>query len=459
MSSKSLRGISLDKQIGRLGNGKFYVVRDAFMLISPYQVPLQQPSILCLAMLCHCPTNTLRLFIRSVAQVDLPITAKYVPRRPFQSSSIRDSRLAFRSPQQFSRRSFSSAGRSCGRQASAEQVVGSHIEDVEASEKGPVATSQNEDESAFAEFSLDSIDEILAESRSENPPEDGLVDAVVVEDGTPASFVASSFSKQREIREKKGKERDIVWRPLNNERQPLQTLVVKQPRATMEDRQDSWIRPDTRDTEQHATFPRLPRVRRESIDTTPLKSRLAKLAAVKLEPTQSYGGREWVPREREQWQIDKDSRIKKYPEGWKPQKRLSPDAISGIRALHAQLPEEYHTRKLAETFQVSPEAISRILRTHWSPSSEEEEDRTRRWLKRGESVWSRYAEAGVKPPKKWREAGIGNGKPEWMINKPTTKKKEPGPTPALVTQPRRSGGLYQLGGKRKSSGSDDGGFI
>ena len=40
-----------------------------------------------------------------------------------------------------------------------------------------------------------------------------------------------------------------------------------------------------------------------------------------------------------------------------------------------------------------------------------------------------------------------------------TKRKEPGPTPALVTQPRRPGGLYQLGGKKKSSGSDGGGFI
>lgn len=409
-------------------------------------------------MLCHCPTNTLRLFIRSVAQVDLPISAKYVPRRRFQSSSIRDSCRVFRNQQELSRRNFSSGGPLRGEQASAEQVVESHDGAVEANERGTVASGQSKDESAFAEFSLDSIDEILAESRSESPISDGLVDAVVVEDGTPASFVASSFSKQREIREKKGKERDIVWRPLDNERAPLHTLVVKEPRDLKEDRQDFRVRPETRDTDQHATFPRLPRVRRESLDTTPLKSRLAKLA-VKDETARNYGNREWVPREREHWQIDKDSRIKKYPEGWKPQKRLSPDAISGIRALHAQLPEEYHTRKLAETFQVSPEAISRILRTHWSPSSEEEEDRTRRWLKRGESVWTRYAEAGVKPPKKWREAGIGNGKPDWMINKPITKKKEAGPTPALVTQPRRSGGLYQLGGKRSYNGSDEGGFI
>ncbi|EFQ29964.1 mitochondrion organization and biogenesis protein [Colletotrichum graminicola] len=109
---------------------------------------------------------------------------------------------------------------------------------------------------------------------------------------------------------------------------------------------------------------------------------------------------------REPWQIQKEALKKKFPEGWNPRKRLSPDAIAGIKALHAQFPEEYTLRTLADKFQVSPEAIRRILKSKWQASPEEEEDRQERWFRRGVSVWSRYAELGMKPPSKWRREGV-----------------------------------------------------
>lgn len=134
------------------------------------------------------------------------------------------------------------------------------------------------------------------------------------------------------------------------------------------------------------------------------------------------------PIQREDWQIQKEALQKKFPEAWNPRKRLSPDALVGIRALHAQMPEQYTTAELAKTFEVSPEAIRRILKSKWTPSADEELDRQQRWFRRGEKVWSRYAELGVKPPKRWRELGIGRGRPEKGMKKP----------PALVTTSART---------------------
>merc|ERR1719355_66694 len=145
---------------------------------------------------------------------------------------------------------------------------------------------------------------------------------------------------------------------------------------------------------------------------------------------------EWVPPPREPWMIEKERIKAKYPDGYKPLKKLSPDAIAGIRALHAQMPEHYTTAALSQEFEVSPESIRRILKSKWTPDSEEETDRQRRWFKRGESVWTRYSELGVKPPRKWREVGIGNGKPEWMLRR-QLEQDRPAP-PALVTTARRN---------------------
>ena len=110
----------------------------------------------------------------------------------------------------------------------------------------------------------------------------------------------------------------------------------------------------------------------------------------------------------ESWGIQKKALKEKFGEqGWKPRKRLSPDALDGIRTLHAQYPETYSTPVLAEHFKVSPEAIRRILKSKWQPNEEEEEKRKRRWEKRGENIWTEMSKLGVKPPKPWRQKGIG----------------------------------------------------
>ncbi|KAK1254309.1 hypothetical protein MKX08_008304 [Trichoderma sp. CBMAI-0020] len=120
-------------------------------------------------------------------------------------------------------------------------------------------------------------------------------------------------------------------------------------------------------------------------------------------------------RNQEPWQLQKAALKEKFPEGWQPRKRLSPDALAGIRALNAQFPETYTTEALADKFQVSSEAIRRILKSHWRPSSLEEEDRQQRWFRRGKQVWEQKAALGIKPPQRWRVEGVARdpGYHEW----------------------------------------------
>ena len=104
-------------------------------------------------------------------------------------------------------------------------------------------------------------------------------------------------------------------------------------------------------------------------------------------------------------------------QAWSPRKRISPDALAGIRALRTNQPDVYTTDRLADHFKMSPEAIRRILRSKWQPNEEEMDERRKRWEKRGVKKWADMAEEGVRPPKKWRELGVGRSEdgqaPKW----------------------------------------------
>ncbi|KAL4254750.1 Required for respiratory growth protein 9, mitochondrial [Abortiporus biennis] len=60
-----------------------------------------------------------------------------------------------------------------------------------------------------------------------------------------------------------------------------------------------------------------------------------------------------------------------FPEGWNPPRKLSRDAMQGLRALHHHDPETFSTAVLAEKFKISPEAVRRILKSKWQPSKEQ----------------------------------------------------------------------------------------
>ena len=99
----------------------------------------------------------------------------------------------------------------------------------------------------------------------------------------------------------------------------------------------------------------------------------------------------------ESWQIQKEALKQKFEGGWNPPKKLSPDALDGIRHLHAMAPDRFTTPVLAEEFKISPEAIRRILKSKWRASEAQMDDRRKRWEKRHDKIWSQMAELGLRP--------------------------------------------------------------
>ena len=99
--------------------------------------------------------------------------------------------------------------------------------------------------------------------------------------------------------------------------------------------------------------------------------------------------------------VEKAVAARKYSErgGWNPLKKLSPEAMEGVRALHAKDPVEFSTPKLAERFEISPEAIRRILKSSWRGTAEESANRTERWEKRGVRLFRAKIDSGEIKPK------------------------------------------------------------
>lgn len=58
---------------------------------------------------------------------------------------------------------------------------------------------------------------------------------------------------------------------------------------------------------------------------------------------------------------------KSFPDGWNPPKKLSREAMDGLRTLHNHDPETFTTTALATRFKISPEAVRRILKSRWQP--------------------------------------------------------------------------------------------
>ena len=105
---------------------------------------------------------------------------------------------------------------------------------------------------------------------------------------------------------------------------------------------------------------------------------------------------------KEPWQVQKAALKDKFVEGWNPRKKLSPDTMEGIRALHAQYPDRYTTPVLAEQFAVSPEAIRRILKSKWRSNLEPEKAAAikERWARRHDRIWDIKSEIGLRPKRK-----------------------------------------------------------
>ncbi|KAE9375733.1 hypothetical protein N431DRAFT_437237 [Stipitochalara longipes BDJ] len=340
---------------------------------------------------CHCTVDVLRLFVRSIAQVDLPASNTFAISTPL---SIQSFRAATGARRYLPPRAFSTAP----------------SPETQGSNDGPTNAQS-------ASRSLKGLDGQQQSLTTRN------IDSAIVDFSPDAvDAIAADFASQEPVQTHKASSREYAT--------PLASLLEDVPSKQLKPFAD----PVPRTTFKKAKLPN------DSFTLHFSGPRNAnpnvKIGKSMPRPTSRDA---WTPPVREHWQIDKEALAKKFPDGWNPRKRLSPDAVTGIRALHAQMPERYTTEALSQEFGVTAEAIRRILKSKWSPSPEEETDRQQRWLKRGQQVWTRYAALGLKPPKPWREIGIGQGKPEWMKRKQewAKRQKEPRIMPTLITTARR----------------------
>lgn len=160
--------------------------------------------------------------------------------------------------------------------------------------------------------------------------------------------------------------------------------------------------PDARPENQNLRSPLPPKSTRPKPDLNGALHSTKKYAARKPPPNSkaslsTKANLQKPPRKLEPWEIQKRALKKKFTDGWAPAKRLSPDAIEGVRSLHKQDPVKFSTPVLAEHFKISPEAIRRILKSKWTPTEKEMESKRVRWERREKRIWNHMAELGLRP--------------------------------------------------------------
>ncbi|CCF56217.1 hypothetical protein KAFR_0A07830 [Kazachstania africana CBS 2517] len=111
-----------------------------------------------------------------------------------------------------------------------------------------------------------------------------------------------------------------------------------------------------------------------------------------IEFVNSSGKNENLEATSPQWERHKAA-IKKKTGGqrWNPNKKLSREQMEGIRLLKKQFPK-MTASDLGSRFKVSPEAISKILKSKWHPNDSEAQKLQARWKKRGEKIKNLYKE-------------------------------------------------------------------
>ncbi|KAI8377816.1 uncharacterized protein BYT42DRAFT_571799 [Radiomyces spectabilis] len=73
----------------------------------------------------------------------------------------------------------------------------------------------------------------------------------------------------------------------------------------------------------------------------------------------------------------KGAKASKIKESWQPKKRVSRVVMGKIRDLAIAYPQEYNSVKLAEEFKLSVEAVRRILKSSFRPTTEQAERQER----------------------------------------------------------------------------------
>lgn len=182
-----------------------------------------------------------------------------------------------------------------------------------------------------------------------------------------------------------------------DEKDPAATKL----RRTVEGGGPGKVRSVTSAASNHFKYADITKVRRTQTNSPNIQPRRARFDAQPKRPSTSGQPLEKKKIEDVSWTTQKNALKEKFKEGWQPRKKLSPDAMEGIRDLHEQDPDKYSTELLAQQFQMSPEAIRRILKSKWSSKqgAEKLQERRERWAKRHDRIWDSQAELGLRPPR------------------------------------------------------------
>jgi hypothetical protein len=91
----------------------------------------------------------------------------------------------------------------------------------------------------------------------------------------------------------------------------------------------------------------------------------------------------WRKMKLPEWKRHKYALWEKFDgQAWNPGRKLSRDQMDSVRVLKSAMPN-LTASDLAKEFRISPEAVSKILKSRWKPLNDEEADNVReRWLKR-----------------------------------------------------------------------------
>lgn len=72
----------------------------------------------------------------------------------------------------------------------------------------------------------------------------------------------------------------------------------------------------------------------------------------------------------EPYRIHRKVMQENFPQGWNPPRKVSREAMDGLRQLYHLDKTKFTTPVLAERFKISPEAVRRILKSNWEQPKE-----------------------------------------------------------------------------------------
>lgn len=219
----------------------------------------------------------------------------------------------------------------------------------------------------------------------------------------PASFPLNrscprSFSSSPRISSLQSEETQPSEEPPSSSNEPFETEKLSQSKASKkhsDPRHDETKSPQKKPGGRK--FQSQPRKKPSSSSNKPSEAKKHSQSKASKEHSGAKSDETKTDEKRpEGWQIQKDALKNKFNEGWNPLRKVSPDAVEGMRQLHAAAPKQFTTPVLAEQFKLSPEAVRRILKSKWRPSEEEAEERRERWYKRTRRIWSQMSELGLR---------------------------------------------------------------